>query len=430
MSGTRYGVILAAMRTGSNLLEALLAHAPEVRSFGEAFNPAFVGAPGRSSITGWSREQRDADPLAALCAMTAEAADAGQVALFRLFPDHDPIVRRHVLADPDAVPIRLSRGFAESFVSLLIARQTGQWILRSGETRRFVPVDVDIAAFRRYCADRLAANTEIDRAVSATGRRLIEVHYDDMAASGMLTEAFAALGATPPSTIAATILRQNPEPLWQKVRNYAAFAEALGAPPAVLDSVAEPRIAIAGRLGLVTTGCALSATAVLFLELLRANTDEARPRPAGLAARTLRSVPIGHRDVDRVVLLRQTPETRANRLFERDVLGRSGLPREDVRHWIARRSAPLADALIGDRAAIEQCRVAHRTLFTSAEDTPALTDYATFDHLVRAVHDCAQTDVAIVDEPDLPAFAERMLRPGQVARLCRKRAEQADFARC
>ena len=56
-------VIFAEMRTGSNLLEAALNLLDGVTCHGEAFNPALIGYPKKTSLLGVSRAERDADPM-------------------------------------------------------------------------------------------------------------------------------------------------------------------------------------------------------------------------------------------------------------------------------------------------------------------------------------------------------------------------------
>ena len=55
-------VILAGMRTGSNLLEANLSALEGVTSYGEVFNPHFVGKKNADDLFGVSLAQREQDP--------------------------------------------------------------------------------------------------------------------------------------------------------------------------------------------------------------------------------------------------------------------------------------------------------------------------------------------------------------------------------
>ena len=57
-----YFVILAVMRTGSNLLEELINAADGVSCYGEIFNPAFAGHAHKSDLFGMRPAEIAADP--------------------------------------------------------------------------------------------------------------------------------------------------------------------------------------------------------------------------------------------------------------------------------------------------------------------------------------------------------------------------------
>ncbi|MDX1743482.1 MAG: nodulation protein NodH, partial [Ruegeria sp.] len=58
-----YFIVLAAMRTGSNLLEFNLNALDGVTCHGEAFNPHFIGRLKSENLLGVTLEDRDADPM-------------------------------------------------------------------------------------------------------------------------------------------------------------------------------------------------------------------------------------------------------------------------------------------------------------------------------------------------------------------------------
>ena len=102
----RYWVVLAGMRTGSNLLEEHLAAFPEITTHGELFNPHFFGRPNATSQFGLSMVARESDPVRVIEEMCANSEG---VPGFRLFYDHDPRVIDYVLNDPTAAKIILTR---------------------------------------------------------------------------------------------------------------------------------------------------------------------------------------------------------------------------------------------------------------------------------------------------------------------------------
>ena len=213
-----YFVIFAAMRTGSNLLERLLAGLPGLSTYGEAFNPAFVGGPNKDPLPGWTLERRNRDPLGYLAAMRADAG--GRLFGFRHFDGHDPVIRSHALRDPACLRIVLRRDPAESYVSLKIAQQTGQWMLGVARRRlvarpRFVPEEYDA-----YVAGLEGYYRSLDAAMQEAGTEAVRIAYDDLSDLAPLRALAHALGCpVPDERPDPGILQQNPEPLEDRVEN-------------------------------------------------------------------------------------------------------------------------------------------------------------------------------------------------------------------
>ena len=122
-------VIFAEMRTGSNFLEANLNAFDGIACHGEAFNPHFIGYPGREDLLGITQAERDANPERLIHAIREESAGIGG---FRFFNDHDPRVLEHVLEDRRCAKIVLTRNPVDSYVSWMRALQT------SGQTAYYI----------------------------------------------------------------------------------------------------------------------------------------------------------------------------------------------------------------------------------------------------------------------------------------------------
>jgi LPS sulfotransferase NodH len=218
-------VILADMRTGSNLLEERLGLYPGLRTYGEVFNPRFMGHEGQEALLGLSLVERDRDPHAAIARMIA----AGEgIPGFRLFPGHDPRILAHCLADPRCAKVVLSRNPAESYVSLKIARATGQWWLGDDRTARRAAVRFDAQEFDRFLARLHDFHGEVRRALQTSGQTAFHVHYDDLSDPGVMDGLARWLGATGPATREPKARVQNPESLEAKVENFAEMENALG----------------------------------------------------------------------------------------------------------------------------------------------------------------------------------------------------------
>jgi LPS sulfotransferase NodH len=142
-------LILAAERTGSNLLAGLLDSHPSILAGGELFNPFLTPlreVPWRlipkERIEEFAR-MRDRDPVGFLFAIYQLALDAGKTAIgFKLMYGQGdelyqraPAVRDVLSGPPPFRLIHLTRkNLVERFVSQRRAEQTGSWQTRVGKT--------------------------------------------------------------------------------------------------------------------------------------------------------------------------------------------------------------------------------------------------------------------------------------------------------
>jgi len=161
MSRFDYFILLAEMRTGSNLLEANINMLDGVTCHGEAYNPSFVGYPKIDNLLGFDKSAREDDPFALLNAIV----DSDQIAGFRFFHDHDPRVLNTCLDDPRCAKIVLTRNPLESFVSWKIAQETGQWKLTNAAHSKSTSITFDPAAFEAHMESIQAFQVRIQRAL-------------------------------------------------------------------------------------------------------------------------------------------------------------------------------------------------------------------------------------------------------------------------
>lgn len=218
-------ILLADMRTGSNFLEANLNAMPGVQCHGEAFNPHFIGRKDHAEFMGLSMADREADPFALLRAM--EAATDG-LAGFRFFHDHDPRVLAACLADRRCAKVVLTRNPLESYVSLKIARATGQWKLGDGRRRREAQAEFDAAEFEAHVSALQDFQLHILRSLQTTGQSAFYIGYEDVGDLEVLNGLAAFLGVPGRlETLDDSIKKQNPEPLDALVANPEAMAAGL-----------------------------------------------------------------------------------------------------------------------------------------------------------------------------------------------------------
>ena len=147
---------------------------------------------------------------------------------FRIFDGHDPRVEAAVLADPSAAKIILKRRPIDSFVSLEIAKKTDQWILGNVNSRKTAKITFNPQSYERYCATLDAYYARIARALQETGQGAFTIGFDDLKDSAVMNGLARFLGSDEQRTkFAETIKRQNPEPLSEKVENYAQMMTAI-----------------------------------------------------------------------------------------------------------------------------------------------------------------------------------------------------------
>lgn len=221
-----YFVVLAGMRTGSNLLEEQLAAMPGIESHGELFNPHFFGKPETDRKWELTIKQRDADPVRVIEKMKLAARGLPG---FRLFYDHDRRVIDHVLGDTRAAKIILTRRPIDSYVSLKIARKTGQWWLGDMTSARAARVSFVAEEYAEFLNDLTGFQSRIAHALQVTGQTAFHIAYDDLSDHEVLAGLGLFLGADgPPDPGKVRAKVQNPTPVEARLTNPRVAEEALG----------------------------------------------------------------------------------------------------------------------------------------------------------------------------------------------------------
>ncbi|WP_171212107.1 nodulation protein NodH [Ruegeria sp. HKCCA5426] len=212
-----YFVILAAMRTGSNLLEANLDALDGVTSHGEAFNPHFIGRLKTEELLGISIEQRDQNPTDLLDAIREAPCGLNG---FRFFDGHDPRVLEPVLSDPRCAKIILTRNPLDSFISLQIARETKQWQLKNVKRRREARIEFDVVEFQKYLDQQQNFQLLLLHHLQDSGQTPFYIAYDDLNRLESLNGLAEWLGVAGRLTeLDDTLKPQNPEATQSKVTN-------------------------------------------------------------------------------------------------------------------------------------------------------------------------------------------------------------------
>lgn len=218
-------VVLAGMRTGSNYLEANLNAMAGVTCHGEVFNPAFIGKKDQLEMLGVTMAAREVDPFALL--RTLRDVTPG-LSGFRFFHDHDPRILAAVLADPACAKIVLTRSPLESYVSLRIARETGQWKLGDGKALKTAKVRFEARGFEAHLDQVQEFLATITGALQRSGQAAFHLDYTDLQDLTVLNGLARYLGVSAELTAPDTALKkQNPDGLADKVTNPAEMEAAL-----------------------------------------------------------------------------------------------------------------------------------------------------------------------------------------------------------
>lgn len=226
MSGNfDYFIILAAMRTGSNLLEANLNALEGVTGHGEAFNPHFIGRLKSEELLGVTLEDRDANPFRLIDAIrTAPGGLNG----FRYFHEHDPRVLNIALDDPRCAKILLTRNPLDSYLSLKIARKTKQWQLKNIKRRLDAQVEFEPEEFQNYLEQQQTYQHMLQNRLQVSGQSAFCIGYDDLSQLNVLNGLAAWLGVEARlSQLDDTLKPQNPSPALHKVTNPDEMEQAL-----------------------------------------------------------------------------------------------------------------------------------------------------------------------------------------------------------
>jgi LPS sulfotransferase NodH len=223
---TRF-VILAAPRTGSNMLCTLLGSHPQILCHHEIFNPTGIfyalGLRDTSFSLGTS-EDRARDPLEFLARIWKAPMDHICVG-FKMTHRQNEIVFDTVLNDPLVKKIVLRRkNRLKTYVSWLVAQQTGQWeVYRETDLarhRRKVPVDE--AALRQHITENEQYWAHIECVLQTTRQDWVSVVYEKLLEQSDECERILQFLGVPTGLcrLEPKSIRQNPPDLRELICNF------------------------------------------------------------------------------------------------------------------------------------------------------------------------------------------------------------------
>lgn len=225
-------VIVAARRTGSNLLCSLVGSHADVLCHHELFNPGgiYYALPLRDSgFSLGTLQERAADPLGFLARVWSSPLGKRCIG-FKMTRGQDQGVIDAVLADPGVRVIVLRRmNRLKTFVSELRAERTSRWeVYDKADIAACPRVPVDLNALDAYVADNEAFYAGIDVAVARSGSRVLRVTYEKLFERGEQQRILDFLDLAPQEVaLSARAVKQNSCNLRDLVDNYDALARSL-----------------------------------------------------------------------------------------------------------------------------------------------------------------------------------------------------------
>jgi len=227
-------VIVAARRTGSNLLCTLLGSHGDVLCHHELFNPdgIFYALPLRESgFSLGSMAERAADPLAFLARVWDQNLGKRCVG-FKMTRGQDPKVLDALLADAKVHVIVLRRANRiKAFVSELRAEVTKRWeVYDPAEVDASSPrVRVDARALAAYIAQNEAYYAQVEAGLARSASPVLHMTYERLFRDDEQRRMLAFLGLPADGVVlSARSVKQNSCDLRDLVENYDALARELG----------------------------------------------------------------------------------------------------------------------------------------------------------------------------------------------------------
>jgi len=224
-------VVLAAPRTGSNLLCSLLNAHPEIRCHHGLFNPGGIhcarDALGSLGIDG-GIAARDRDPGAFLDLVWASSGKARAIG-FKMNRGENHTALDLLLRDPSVRKIVLKRrNRVRTYVSEEIARVTGVWESFDDCRAASIPaVRIDVRCLIRHIDLNAAYYADIATVLGATRQCWLDTDYEALADADELARILGFLGVAPCSRLTAACHKRGPSDLGAVVENFDELAVAL-----------------------------------------------------------------------------------------------------------------------------------------------------------------------------------------------------------
>jgi LPS sulfotransferase NodH len=230
-------VVVAARRTGSNLLCTLLDSHPAILCHHELFNPRGIFCAlsvRQGTFDLGSLERRDEDPTAFLDRVWREPRGHACVGFKMTCGQAEPVLE-HVLRDSGVRKIVLRRrNRVKTWVSEQVAERLGQWEVYD-ETQLAAArprLEIDVRDLREHVARNEAFYRQVEASLSESCQEFRRIWYEDLWSPEERARLLDFLEASPTDTdLAPRSVKQNPRDLREVVANFDEVAEALRGDP-------------------------------------------------------------------------------------------------------------------------------------------------------------------------------------------------------
>lgn len=219
--------VLASHRSGSNLLIDYLNRLPGVQSHSEILCRVFPNGPSKRQA---GRRWTVRHIRRSLHLLTAPTRGC-KLMLDQLVMSHLKLDELQAAFSNAKYIVLYRESLAEQFVSKETAFATNQWTLSTGEQRKQARVYVNPARLRAYCESLQQSYRDV-LGHSWLRERAVLLSYEQLTADPRqrLRNEICPLLGVPPAEPESILIKQNTQPLAQRVQNYHEVAALLNGP--------------------------------------------------------------------------------------------------------------------------------------------------------------------------------------------------------
>ncbi|MDA3896616.1 MAG: hypothetical protein PF482_10770 [Desulfobacteraceae bacterium] len=218
-------VLIAAPRTGSNLLVSMLNSHPEILCHYELFHwqKIYAAAGGQGDLSAmWARNR---NPFSFLEKIYSDGFEKKAVG-FKIFPNHNPLILSYLIHQPKIKKIILRRNnYLKIYTSHIMAKKNKVYVYRPNSQP--VPVYVCATRFKRYVNKNEAFYQTARNKIRAVNQDFLEIEYQLIKATQSIKKLLDFIGVDDSCELKAGTKKQNPGKLSDRIINYSELCHEL-----------------------------------------------------------------------------------------------------------------------------------------------------------------------------------------------------------